>query len=297
MMSSVSVKLSYITTCKGRLAHLQQSLPRVVDQPGIECVVVDYDCPEKSADWVASNFPEVRVVRVTNEPTFNASRARNLGAQHSSAPWLGFFDADILLDTGFSARVLPKLVRGHFYRAHPLTYQTWGSLICERCDFLRIGGYDEAYSGWGGEDDDLIAMFLKSGLRRYGFPASLLNELAHDEELRMRYSPIQNRWMQSRINQLYLQVKLDLYRMYGQAFNRKDACALYTEIQQTVMNSESSGRTDYYFDVPLPPFTFGSPPQEDSIQVTKLQRTMRYSVGIGGRFRDPGIPRINIPCI
>ncbi|MBM4221050.1 MAG: hypothetical protein FJ170_03775, partial [Gammaproteobacteria bacterium] len=72
--------LSFITTCKGRLQHLMQTLPKMAAQPGTETIVVDYDCPDNSGDWVAANFPAVRVVRVKDQPIFVASRARNLGA-------------------------------------------------------------------------------------------------------------------------------------------------------------------------------------------------------------------------
>ena len=157
-------QLTYITTCKGRLAHLQQSLPRAVGQ-GIPCVVVDYSCPEGAANWVEANFPQVAVIRVEGEAEFNASRARNLGAAAARTPWLGFFDADILLDPTFAKMIAPKLTSGQFYRASPLTRQTWGSIVCAREDFGAAGGYDETYAGWGGEDDDLIRALLMLGKR------------------------------------------------------------------------------------------------------------------------------------
>ena len=73
--------LSYITTCKGRLSHLQQTLPRIADQPHVECIVVDYGCPERCGDWVEAHHPNVMVVRTGPTEGFNASRARNAGAE------------------------------------------------------------------------------------------------------------------------------------------------------------------------------------------------------------------------
>ena len=165
--------LCYITTCKGRLHHLKQTLPRVVGQPDVSCVVVDYACPDNTTDWVAANFPQVRVVHVTGEAGFSASRARNLGAQAADAAWLAFFDADILWSPDFAKTVIPQLRPGHFYRAKPITQQTWGSVICHRQDFEAVGGYDEAFTGWGGEDDDLLARLTMLGripLRLPGIP-------------------------------------------------------------------------------------------------------------------------------
>lgn len=50
-------KLTYITTCKGRLHHLQETLPLVANQPAISLVVVDYGCPDHAGEWVAKQFP------------------------------------------------------------------------------------------------------------------------------------------------------------------------------------------------------------------------------------------------
>ena len=129
MSGSSAAQLSYITTCKGRLGHLRQTLPRVASQPGIECIVVDYGCPDGAAAWVEAEFPSVRVVRVIGVEGFNVSHARNVGAQSASAPWLGFFDADVLLAPDFFRQVLPQIAPGHFYRAEPVRPQLWGSVI------------------------------------------------------------------------------------------------------------------------------------------------------------------------
>ncbi len=55
-------RFSIVTTCKGRLEHLRQSLP-IFSRRAAEVVVVDYDCPQKTRDFVASDFPGGKVVR------------------------------------------------------------------------------------------------------------------------------------------------------------------------------------------------------------------------------------------
>jgi hypothetical protein len=64
-MTSVAI----ITTCKGRLAFLKQTLPLMV-ATGFPVTVVDYDCPEGTGDWVAANFPDVNLVRVKDRSFF-----------------------------------------------------------------------------------------------------------------------------------------------------------------------------------------------------------------------------------
>ncbi|HET8940372.1 MAG TPA: glycosyltransferase family A protein [Rudaea sp.] len=102
---------------------MQQALQRVGGQPGVACVVVDYACPDQTADWVAANFSGVKLVRVTGEAGFRASHARNFGPPASIEEWLAFFDADILWSPKLAKHVIPRLQTGHFYRAQPITLQ------------------------------------------------------------------------------------------------------------------------------------------------------------------------------
>ena len=48
---------SIVTTCKGRLEHLQRSLPSFAAQSGAEVVVVDYDCPDGTGIGLQRTFP------------------------------------------------------------------------------------------------------------------------------------------------------------------------------------------------------------------------------------------------
>jgi hypothetical protein len=283
--------LCYITTCKGRLAHLKQTLPRVAGQPGLSCVVVDYSCPQGTAGWVEANFPQVRVVRVEGESGFNLSRARNLGAQAADAPWLGFFDADILLDPGFASVVAPQLVPGRFFRPHPVTIQTWGSIICHRDDFAAVGGYDEAYVGWGGEDDDLIAVLALAGRQAAGFPAALLSEIPHSDQERTLYFDIKDRRVQSRINQIYLQIKLDLARLMGRSPLLEERRAVYGEVQRVITQVENGNRlAPAVIEVNMPAALIGTPPQSGPAELSQLSRKLVYSLNIEGTYRNPETP-------
>jgi glycosyltransferase involved in cell wall biosynthesis len=67
-------------------------------------------------------------------------------------------------------RVLPllRLPNGGFLRK--LAPQQWrGVKTCNlsawRADLLRVNGFDEAYSGWGLEDSDLVVRLLRAGVR------------------------------------------------------------------------------------------------------------------------------------
>src|SRR6185369_6037579 len=96
------LQVGFVTTCKGRLHHIQRTLPLIVAQLPKEVVVVDYGCPQSVGDWVETHFPNVTVVRVGDDPGFCLSRARNIGARQTSAPWICFTDADALITSGWT---------------------------------------------------------------------------------------------------------------------------------------------------------------------------------------------------
>ena len=229
------MSLAYVTTCMGRLEHLQRSLPRIVGQPGVSCVVVDYSCPDGAGDWVERHHHGVKVVRIPGETRFNLSRARNAGAAAAGgAEWLGFFDADILLDESFASKVVPSLRRGAYYRSSAATLQTWGSIICHRDDFHAIGGYDENYEGWGGEDDDLVWRFTARGSAASTFPGELVEAIDHSDEMRTRFHEVKDWRVQLRINTLYRTVKFDLTALAGRPVQPEVLRAVFQQITSLV---------------------------------------------------------------
>ena len=166
--------------------------------------MVDYDCPENSGDWVNAHHPEVTVVRIRNEPGFNLARARNLGAAETKADWIVFLDADVVPSPHFAEAVSALLKDGLFLRPAPAGTDTWGTLICMREEFLRAAGYDEVFSGWGGEDDDLYARMVRMGLKQLSYPVTLLRSISHDDESRVRYYETKDRNMSQRVNFGYM---------------------------------------------------------------------------------------------
>lgn len=244
--------IAFIVTCKGRLHHLRQSLPLLASQPNCECVVVDYDCPDQTRLWVAEHFPVVRVVHIGNAPRFNVSRARNLGASATSASWLCFIDADILIDANFGALLAPQLREDHYYRPLPITPEKWGTYLCSRASFAQTGGYDEVIEGWGGEDDDMYRRLETQGCRLAGFPGHLLDSIPHDDEMRTRHYAIHDKWINQRINILYIQIKYDIARQTGMASLTPEVRqTLYEEVKRSLLQDIARGSEASHFEVTL----------------------------------------------
>ena len=285
-------QLTYITTCKGRLAHLKQTLPLAMAQR-LSCVVVDYSCPDGAGAWVAEHFPEVTVVRIAGQAGFNAAKARNAGAAAATTPWLIFADADVLLAPKFVETVSPNLATGTFYRASPVTPQTWGTIVGARDDFAAVGGYDETYEGWGGEDDDLIWSLMITGRKPAGFAPALLSEIAHSNEERTRFHDIGDLLVQQIVNHTYLSAKFDLWRLVGKALPMPERKAMYEKIKRAVAVFDQRGRTTpLVIELAVPNVIIRGPADDAGAhapEVGVVQRKLTYAITVQAPPNHAGV--------
>jgi hypothetical protein len=234
--------ITFITTCRNRLAHLRQTLPTWLVQQDAAWVVVDYDCPERTGDWVEKNLPQVTVVRATGRPRFELARARNLGAAAVQAQWICFIDADIRLAPQFVEKIRPLLRPRHFYQASPRNIETWGTMICASDDFRRVGGYDEVLQGWGKEDDDFYARLVLDGASHASFPGELLAGISHDDGQRVESYDLKDRWLSESINHVYCRAKLDLMLLRRGPLPLAMREKLYEQVRHGVLGSRQSGQ-------------------------------------------------------
>jgi len=233
--------ITFVTTCRGRLFHLRETLPSFVRQPDAAVIVVDYGCPDASGDWVEANFPQVEVVRSAESPRFELARARNLGAARVRSPWMCFIDADTRVADDFSERVGPLLHDGRFYHAG-LRLETFGTCICATADFERVGGYDEVIQGWGNEDQDFYARLLLAGVGYGTFPGDALSATSHADSQRVAHYDMKDRWVSESINHLYCRAKIDLMVLQHAPPGLEMRKKLYAQVHAAVTNARESGK-------------------------------------------------------
>lgn len=198
-------------TCKARLEHVQQTLPKLINFKDTSVIFVDYGCPENSGLWVKKNYPSVNVINVTDDQKFCLARARNIGASHAHSPWLFFIDADILINSEMESWISSNLINNQIYRASLINGErvkdTWGSFICPREIFEKIGGYDEVFKGWGGEDVDIYKRINKILIPTFYFPAIYLVPIQHSDYLRTLDHEIKSKILHQVICELYITSK------------------------------------------------------------------------------------------
>lgn len=193
---------SIITTCKGRLDHLKQSLPKMAAQGAKEVIVVDFSCPQGTGEFVSANFPSVRLVSVKGQTHFSNWKARNAGASVAGGEVLVFIDADTLLADGAIERLsqgLPQKAYGFFdqktsrsfNRAGPrlAANQLKGFHVIPADAFRRLGGYDEVLEGYAaGADTDLEDRLGTIGINRHLLePALVESVIEHDAASRTEH--------------------------------------------------------------------------------------------------------------
>ena len=231
--------IAFITTCKSRLHHLQQTLPLLLAESSEEIIVVDYGCPQGTGDWVSNNYPTVSVIRVDDDPGFCLPRARNLGAQKSSASWLCFIDADVKVTPGWIRWMEDNLETGRFYRAGKIDgvriLDTWGTVLCSRKGFFGIGGYDEAFRGWGGEDDDLYERLKIAGYSESEYPARFVDAIKHDDLERTLFHDVKEKRLQLFVNRFYTEAKLDLMKIIGRELPIAERLLMMEKIKAEIM--------------------------------------------------------------
>ena len=213
-MSNSSARVptvGFVTTCKGRLHHLKQTLPRIVaDQPD-EIVVVDYECPQGAGAWVESNHPSVKVIYTGDGSPFNLSRARNAGIRGSRADVLCLIDADVLIESGFVTwirqRARQRVIFRHAVNNGHRDRETWGTFVCPRKLLFEVGLYDEVFDGWGGEDTDIFYRLKMAGSVEGEYPFPLVKAISHGEGERMTWYKEKDRKHHLLVSQLYIEAK------------------------------------------------------------------------------------------
>jgi hypothetical protein len=246
-------KYSIITTCKGRLHDLKKSLPGFLNQPNTEVIVVDYDCPDGTTEFLSREYPAVRRVSVANQPKFNAAHARNLGAAQARGEYLVFLDADVLIADHCVSSIDQAMKEQTFAVFDSQGRNSLrGSCVVSRPSFSAIGGYDELLSGYAGEDLDLFARLRLLGCRQLTLNADLIREVIEqntEERERFRDTDLKLQFLRG---QLYCSAKEMLMAVEGTP-------TLPAELREKLLaevnrhlNTLYTGEKDFQLEVNLP---------------------------------------------
>ena len=154
------MSVSIVTTCKGRLHHLKQTVPLMCNQThaNVEVIVVDYGDPDNCSDVLSVAHPNITCVRVKdNTDCFSPSRARNIGGRIAQGRNIAFVDGDIRLDDSWVTSCVDLINAGEGALILPAGKHTeiTGTCMITAELYRTIRGYGEDLTDWGYQDWDL----------------------------------------------------------------------------------------------------------------------------------------------
>jgi len=142
-----------------------------------EVIVVDFGSSDKS--WYPDVFGKVTLIEVDRDTdVFNKCRALNIGFKHAKTDFVVSTDIDIIFASNFAEEVMRVFRKNtkslvlcqkidldeHGIEVDIHEPSASGSCIAIERDWInKVHGYDEYYTYWGREDNDLVDRAMASG--------------------------------------------------------------------------------------------------------------------------------------
>lgn len=202
--------LSIVMPFYKRLDEFKRVFPSKVkyyERNGIEVVIVADEPTEAEGilDYIRA-YPFINwkvVVNSKDHPWRNPAKAFNVGIRQATKQYILVMNPELEFYTDVIYELREKLdsypehyaigqvlfldicedINEETLHKYSRELIPYGSIMAKKEYFERIGGYNEHYTEWGGEDDHLRKRLELAGIRRLFFPDSVL---VHREDMRKR---------------------------------------------------------------------------------------------------------------
>lgn len=198
-----------------RLHHLKQTLRANLANNSLNTthfLVLDYNSDDGLQEYIFNDFRDeiktgrLRYRRYADAKYFSHSHSRNLAVKLTDAGYICNVDADNFTGPDFDEYLMqqferyPRVVISAL--SNPLNiYGAFGRMATRRSDFIDVGGYDEAFEGYGFEDYDLVSRLEQSGLEKILIEdPEFLKTVSHDNDDRIAQA-----WTTDQLQVLYRQ--------------------------------------------------------------------------------------------
>ena len=182
------LELSVVTVCMNRQQHLLQTAPKVQAwAAGLglawEHLVVDWSSDVPIQREHLPPGASVRLLRVSGEQHWSASRAYNFGCFQAQGERLMRLDADCWPQE-LNARMVHALAK-HQVLQGAVNGGSEGSWLMSKGLFQAVGGFHELLQGYGCDDIDLRARLQATGVDVITLPKQALGVIHHSSAMRV----------------------------------------------------------------------------------------------------------------
>jgi hypothetical protein len=199
--------VALVTTCKGRVQHLAQTLPKnIKDNPEAKFVVLSYKDGQDLADYIRANHSseitsgKLAFYEYRGTGPFHMAHAKNMAHRLGileGGDILVNMDADNFAGPGFAKFVEEQLKDDNVFLwsrmikegAGQLARGISGRIAMRRTAFLLIGGYNEIYNTHSPDDKDANARLRRLGLEGREVEPRFLQAIRHNDKMRYREYP------------------------------------------------------------------------------------------------------------
>lgn len=178
-------KISVCTVCMNRLVQLKQTILHNIEickeYPNFEVILLNYNSKDRLDRWVKKNLMKYiksgeLIYYKTSEPEyFNNCHSRNIVWKLASGDIITNIDADYIIEKGYLNRINVAVIhcpeKTVFVRGKSTIR---GRIAFYKREFMELGGFDEALTGYAPWDRDIFNRALASGFqfatlgRQYG---------------------------------------------------------------------------------------------------------------------------------
>jgi hypothetical protein len=199
-------KIAFCITCKGRVQHLEKTLPKNLKDNVYEnlvFIVLDYNSQDHLIEYLKTYQSEINsgrlvVYSLKDSGPFHMTHAKNLAHRCGileGADILVNLDADNYTGEGFAEWVANNFKNDSFFWSGVVQglgkkfRGTSGRIVVSKHAFLNAGGYDEKYETWAPDDKDFNARLCRLGYRPVEMERRFLEAIPHKDGLRFKEYP------------------------------------------------------------------------------------------------------------
>jgi hypothetical protein len=205
------MKIAFCTTCKGRVQHIERTLPQNIadtaSYPDAVFVVLDYNSQDHLQEYLTTVHGEdiaagrLVVYSFPDAAQFHMAHAKNMAhrlGMMEGAQVLVNLDADNYTGPGFAQHIRAELAEdaNAFLWARMvkdgdgrLPKGISGRIAVTTAQFLKAGGYDEKFNTWSPDDKDFQHRLRRLGFTPREIAPEYLRAILHNDKLRFREYP------------------------------------------------------------------------------------------------------------